>query len=202
MEPRGYKEDLKKIILDMTQKELQNYVSQKGSTKHIENKLDKIIESNIYDIKTNMGNKRIYATILKRGSYQNSYNEIAKIIRAEELFRTKGELIKFAKYLNLEVNQKQSYKVILKKISTHIYDNRSRYSKKYVLYRKDNEDYALEPDKIKSELIESYKSKARNDMNTIARILNIETEESEDAEDIRKKVINYIIKDKLSKIKN
>ena len=47
MEPRGYKEDLKKIILDMTQKELQNYVSQKGSTKHIENKLDKIIESNI-----------------------------------------------------------------------------------------------------------------------------------------------------------
>lgn len=39
-------------------------------------------------------------------------------------------------------------------------------------------------------------------MNTIARILNIETEESEDAEDIRKKVINYIIKDKLSKIKN
>ena len=43
MEPRGYKEDLKKIILDMTQKELQNYVSQKGSTKHIENKLDKII---------------------------------------------------------------------------------------------------------------------------------------------------------------
>ena len=202
MEPRGYKEDLKKIILDMTQKELQNYVSQKGSTKHIENKLDKIIESNIYDIKTNMGNKRIYATILKRGSYQNSFNEIAKIIRAEELFRTKGELIKFAKYLNLEVNQKQSYKVILKKISPHIYDNRSRYSKKYVLYRKDNEDYALEPDKIKSELIESYKSKARNDMNTIARILNIETEESEDAEDIRKKVINYIIKDKLSKIKN
>lgn len=122
MEPRGYKEDLKKIILDMTQKELQNYVSQKGSKKHIENKLDKIIESNIYDIKTNMGNKRIYATILKRGSYQNSFNEIAKIIRAEELFRTKGELIKFAKYLNLEVNQKQSYKVILKKnINTYIW---------------------------------------------------------------------------------
>lgn len=202
MEARDYKEDLKKIILDMAQKELQNYVSQKGSTKHIENKLDKIIESNILEIKKNIDNKKVYATILKKGSYQNSLNEIGKIIRSEELFRSKVELLKFARYLNIEVSPKQSYKVLFKKVATHIYDNRSRYSKKYIIYRKDNEEYALEPEKIRAELVESYKSKAKNDMKTIAKILDIETDEDDGAEDIRKKVINYIIKDKLSKIKN
>ncbi|EPZ55754.1 hypothetical protein H477_3114 [[Clostridium] sordellii ATCC 9714] len=39
-------------------------------------------------------------------------------------------------------------------------------------------------------------------MKSIARILNIETSEDEGAEEIRKKVINCIIKDKLRKIKN
>ncbi|GKZ04548.1 hypothetical protein ANS017_12170 [Paraclostridium bifermentans] len=39
-------------------------------------------------------------------------------------------------------------------------------------------------------------------MKSIAKILNIDTKEEEGAEDIRKKVINCIIKDKLSKIKN
>lgn len=202
MEPKGYKEDIKKIILDMTQKELQNYVSQKGSLKHIEGKLDKIIENNIEAIKQDVGNTRVYATVLKRGSYQESINEIAKMIRNEDIFKTKGELVKFARYLNLEVSQKQSYKLLLKKVSTHIYNNRSKYNEKYVMYRRGAQEYALEPEKIKCELVETYKSKARNDMKAIARILDIKTEEDEGAEDIRKKVINYIIKDKLSKIKN
>ncbi|MGL5507332.1 MAG: hypothetical protein ACRDB0_05455 [Paraclostridium sp.] len=202
MEPKGFKEDLKKMILDMTQKELQNYVSQKGSTKHIEGKLDKIIESNIEEIKQDIGNTRVYTSVLKKGSYQNSINEITKVIKNEEIFKSKGELLKFARYLNLEVNQKQSYKILLKKVSTHIYNNRSRYSKKYIMYKKGTQEYALEPDKIRTQLVESYKSKARNDMKTIAKILDIKTEEYEGAEDIRKKVINYIIKDKLSKIKN
>lgn len=202
MEPKVYKDDFKKMILDMTQKELQNYVSQKGSTKHIEVKIDKIIEANIEEIEKDLGNIRVYTIILKRGSYQENINEVAKLIRSEEILKTKVELLKFAKYLNIEVNPKQSYKLVLKKISNHIYNNKSRYSKKYVIYKKGNEEYALEPYKIRNELVEGYKSKARSDMKTIARILDIKTEENECAEDIRKKVINYIIKDKLSKIKN
>ena len=90
----------------------------------------------------------------------------------------------------------------LKQIANHIYLNKDYYNKKYVYYFKDDNDYVLEPENIKTHLIEEYRSRARNDMKSIARILNIETNESEGAEDIRKKVINCIIKDKLSKIKH
>ncbi|MDU5021913.1 MAG: hypothetical protein E6269_15325, partial [Clostridiales bacterium] len=67
---------------------------------------------------------------------------------------------------------------------------------------KDNNEYLLEPEVIKDKLVEIYRWRARNDMKSIARILNIETSEDEGAEEIRKKVINCIIKDKLRKIKN
>ncbi|WP_219631920.1 hypothetical protein, partial [Burkholderia pseudomallei] len=94
------------------------------------------------------------------------------------------------------------YKILLKKVSTNIYENKDYYNKKYIYYTKKNSTYILEPEKIKNYLIENYKSRARNDMKSIAKILNIDTKEEEGAEDIRKKVINCIIKDKLSKIKN
>ena len=190
MESNEYNERFKKIILDMTQEEFQNYSNNnRGPLKYIEGKIDSIIEDSINDFSEEELVEQIYKRISKKGSYQESISEIGKIIKSEELFKSKGELIKFAKYLNLDINNKQSYKIILKKISSHIYLNKGHYANKYEYY-------------IKDKLVEIYRCRARNDMKSIARILNIETSEDEGAEEIRKKVINCIIKDKLRKIKN
>ena len=86
----------------------------------------------------------------------------------------------------------------MKRISNYIYLNRKEYSEKYVLYRNGDEECILEPEKIKLDLIESYKSKT---MKSIARLLDINVEDEESAEDIRRKVINYIMKEKLTKKK-
>jgi hypothetical protein len=202
VESRGYNEDLRKIILDMTQNELQNSTSNKGALRYIEGKVNSVIDESINEFKDEPEDMQNYKKVIKKGSYQESISDIGKLIKNEELFKSKLELIKFARYLKIEVNKKQSYKAILKKVSNHIYINRDYYKKKYVYYIKDNNEYILEPANIKTYLIENYRSRARNDMKSIAKILNIETDEDEGAEDIRKKVINYIIKDKLIKIKN
>ncbi|MDL0244819.1 hypothetical protein QQO41_17945, partial [Clostridioides difficile] len=81
--------------------------------------------------------------------------------------------------------------------SRYIYYNRSSYAQKYVVFKRGDEEYLLEPEKIKDELISSYRSKTREDMRSIAKLLDIEVEDDYNAEDIRKKVINYIIKEKL-----
>jgi hypothetical protein len=202
VESRGYNEDLRKIILDMTQNELQNSTSNKGALRYIEGKVNSVIDESINEFQDEPEDIKNYKKVIKKGSYQESISDIGKLIKNEELFKSKLELIKFARYLKLEVNKKQSYKAMLKKVSNHIYINRDYYKTKYVYYIKDNNEYILEPENIKTDLIENYRSRARNDMKSIAKILNIETDEDEGAEDIRKKVINYIIKDKLIKIKN
>ena len=202
MESRGYNEDLRKIILDMTQNELQNSTSNKGALRYIEGKVNSVIDESINEFEDESEDIKNYKKVIKKGSYQESISDIGKLIKNEELFKSKLELIKFARYLKLEVNKKQSYKTTLKKVSNHIYINRDYYKTKYVYYVKDDTEYILEPENIKTNLIENYRSRARNDMKSIAKILNIETDEDEGAEDIRKKVINYIIKDKLIKIKN
>ena len=51
----------------------------------------------------------------------------------------------------------------------------------------ESEEYILEPEKIKLDLIESYKSKTREDMKSIARLLDINVEDEDSAEDIREK---------------
>ena len=58
-------------------------------------------------------------------------------------------------------------------ISNYIYLNRKDILKKYIYYSRGNEEYILEPERIKKELIESYKSKTRNDMKSIAKLLDI-----------------------------
>lgn len=199
MESRGYKDDLKSMILDMAHKELENYVSQKGAQKYFEGNVDKVINDYIKKISKYPNAQKTYLKVLKNGAYQENMVSVAKIIRNQELFKTKGELIKFANYLGLNVNPKSSYSQILKKVSKHIYNNRGSYSKKYVFYKRNSQEYVLEPEKIKKELIESYKSKTREDMKSIARLLDIETIDEDSAEDIRKKVINYIIKEKVVK---
>lgn len=199
MESRDYKEDLRNLILDMAHKELEEHVSSKGAQKYFEGNVDKIINDSIQRMSKERSSRSIYSRVIKQGTYQENIVAVAKVIKKEEIFKSKNELVKFARYLGLNVNMKQSYGQILKKVSKHIYSNRNSYSKKYVLYKRGKEEYIIEPEKIKTELIESYRSKTREDMKSIARLLDLQVEEDEGAEDIRKKVINYIIKEKLGK---
>ena len=201
MEERVYKENLKKMILEMAEKEISNYSSQKGVRKYFEVNVDKVINESIKKYSEDISINKLYAKILKRGSSQGNISAVARIIKSEELFKSKNELIKFANYLGINVNAKKSYTQTLKMISNYIYLNRKEYSEKYIYYSRGNEEYILEPERIKKELIESYKSKTRNDMKSIAKLLDINVEEEEDAEDIRKKVINYIMKEKITKKK-
>ena len=137
--------------------------------------------------------------IIKQATYQENMSGVAKVIKKEALFKSKNELVRFAKYLGIDINLKSSYKQIIKKVSKHIYSNRNTYARKYVLYKRGEDEYIIEPEKIKTELVESYRSKTREDMKSIARLLDLDVKEEEGAEDIRKKVINYIIKDRLGK---
>lgn len=201
MEERVYKENLKRMILEMAQDEISNYSSQKGVQKYFEGNIDKIINENIKNYLDDISVNKIYSKILKRGSSQENVQSVAGVIKSEELFKSKNELVKFARYLGINVNAKSSYTQTLKRISNYIYLNRKEYSEKYVLYRNGDEECILEPEKIKLDLIESYKSKTRKDMKSIARLLDINVEDEESAEDIRRKVINYIMKEKLTKKK-
>ena len=201
LEERVYKENLKRMILEMAQDEISNYSSQKGVQKYFEGNIDKIINENIKNYLDDISVNKIYSKILKRGSSQENVQSVARVIKSEELFKSKNELIKFARYLGINVNAKSSYTQTLKRISNYIYLNRKEYSEKYVLYRNGDEECILVPEKIKLDLIESYKSKTRKDMKSIARLLDINVEDEESAEDIRRKVINYIMKEKLTKKK-
>ena len=201
LEERVYKENLKRMILEMAQDEISNYSSQKGVQKYFEGNIDKIINENIKNYLDDISVNKIYSKILKRGSSQENVQSVARVIKSEELFKSKNELIKFARYLGINVNAKSSYTQTLKRLSNYIYLNRKEYSEKYVLYRNGDEECILEPEKIKLDLIESYKSKTRKDMKSIARLLDINVEDEESAEDIRRKVINYIMKEKLTKKK-
>lgn len=201
LEERVYKENLKRMILEMAQDEISNYSSQKGVQKYFEGNIDKIINENIKNYLDDISVNKIYSKILKRGSSQENVQSVARVIKSEELFKSKNQLVKFARYLGINVNAKSSYTQTLKRISNYIYLNRKEYSEKYVLYRNGDEECILEPEKIKLDLIESYKSKTRKDMKSIARLLDINVEDEESAEDIRRKVINYIMKEKLTKKK-
>lgn len=201
MDERGIKKELRDLILDMAQKELDNYVSQKGIKKYFEGNIDKIINENMKKFSQSIEINKVYLRVLKRSSNQDNVSLIARVVKNEDTFKTKNELVKFARYLGLNVNIKQSYNQILRKIANHIYLNKNIYSSKYISYKRGDKEYILEPDKIKEDLIESYKSKTRNDMRNIAKLLDLNTDEEDSAEEIRRKVINYIMKEKISKNK-
>ena len=201
MESRTYKDNFRNLILDMVQQELENYVSQRGTKKYFETNVDKVIDENIKKVRTRKDNENLYLKILTYGSYQDNIVSIGKLIKKQELFKSKQQIYNFARYLNLNVNKKLSYNQMLKIISKYIYDNRDLYSSKYVIYKRANNEYVVEPNVVKEDLIKSYKSKTREEMQTIAKLLDVDINENEGAEDIRKKIINNIIKDKLRKHK-
>ena len=70
MEERVYKENLKRMILEMAQDEISNYSSQKGVQKYFEGNIDKIINENIKNYLDDISVNKIYSKILKRGSSQ------------------------------------------------------------------------------------------------------------------------------------
>ena len=201
MKSRTYKDNFRNLILDMVQQELENYVSQRGAKKYFETNVDKVIDENIKKVRTRKDNENLYLKILTYGSYQDNIVSIGKLIKKQELFKSKQQIYNFARYLNLNVNKKLSYNQMLKIISKYIYDNRDLYSSKYVIYKRANNEYVVEPNVVKEDLIKSYKSKTREEMQTIAKLLDVDINENEGAEDIRKKIINNIIKDKLRKHK-
>ena len=201
MESRTYKDNFRNLILDMIQQELENYVSQRGAKKYFETNVDKVIDENIKKVRTRKDNENLYLKILTYGSYQDNIVSIGKLIKKQELFKSKQQIYNFARYLNLNVNKRLSYNQMLKIISKYIYDNRDLYSSKYVIYKRANNEYVVEPNVVKEDLIKSYKSKTREEMQTIAKLLDVDINENEGAEDIRKKIINNIIKDKLRKHK-
>ena len=201
MESRTYKDNFRNLILDMVQQELENYVSQRGAKKYFETNVDKVIDENIKKVRTRKDNENLYLKILTYGSYQDNIVSIGKLIKKQELFKSKQQIYNFARYLNLNVNKKLSYNQMLKIISKYIYDNRDLYSSKYVIYKRANNEYVVEPNVVKEDLIKSYKSKTREEMQTIAKLLDVDINENEGAEDIRKKIINNIIKDQLRKHK-
>ncbi|MFR2571703.1 MAG: hypothetical protein ACLS90_08500 [Clostridia bacterium] len=173
----------------------------KGAKKYFETNVDKVIDENIQKVRTRKDNQNLYLKILTYGSYQDNIVSIGKLIKKQELFKSKQQIYNFARYLNLNVNKKLSYNQMLKIISKYIYDNRDLYSSKYVIYKRANNEYVVEPNVVKEDLIKSYKSKTREEMQTIAKLLDVDINENEGAEDIRKKIINNIIKDKLRKHK-
>ncbi|MGL5694716.1 MAG: hypothetical protein ACRCXA_11605 [Peptostreptococcaceae bacterium] len=199
MESKKNRDDLKSLILDMARKELESNSSSKGASKYFEGNIDKVINNNIKDMTRDNNLDVVYAKVLSKGSTQDNVMMISKLIKKEEIFKSKNELIRFSRFIGMNVNAKSSYSQILKRVSKHIYMNKNVYARKYVLYTRGNKEYVLEPEKLKNELVESYKSKTREDMKSIAKLLSLKVDEEEGAEDIRKKVINYIIKEKLGK---
>ena len=127
LEERVYKENLKRMILEMAQDEISNYSSQKGVQKYFEGNIDKIINENIKNYLDDISVNKIYSKILKRGSSQENVQSVARVIKSEELFKSKNELVKFARYLGINVNAKSSYTQTLKRISNYIYLNRKEY---------------------------------------------------------------------------
>ena len=106
MESRYYKDDLKDMILDMAHKEIENYVSQKGAQKYFEGNVDKVINNYIKKISRDSNVHRTYLKVLKNGAYQENMASVAKMIRNQELLKSKTESIKFANYWGVGVNHK------------------------------------------------------------------------------------------------
>ena len=121
MESRTYKDNFRNLILDMVQQELENYVSQRGAKKYFETNVDKVIDENIKKVRTRKDNENLYLKILTYGSYQDNIVSIGKLIKKQELFKSKQQIYNFARYLNLNVNKKLSYNQMLKIISKYIY---------------------------------------------------------------------------------
>jgi len=196
LDERGYRENIQKLVFSLLDKEVNNFISQKGLHKYLNGNLDKIINKNLNSL---MGNERVYLRVLKRSSEQLRINSVAKIIKNEKILREKKELIEFARYLKINISNKSSYTQVLKKVTKYIYQNRQNYSNKYVFYKRGEQEYILKPHLIKDEILKDYKQKTKNDILSVAKTLNVEVDENLKTEEIRKEIIKSIVKEKIKR---
>lgn len=197
MDERRYKENLKKIILEMAESEMNNAKNKKNIRKYCESNLDRVVEK-VLD-KMDLESEIIYLKILKKASEKEKLSVIIRFLKSQSVLRSRKQIVEFAKYLDIELKSSYSYNQIIVKVAKNIYLNKNMCSRNYAYYRKDNKDYVLEVDKVKDELIKEYKLKTKNDILSISKIVGIEIDENENLESIRRKIINHIIKEKLKK---
>ena len=74
-------------------------------TIYFETNVDKVIDENIKKVRTRKDNENLYLKILTYGSYQDNIVSIGKLIKKQELFKSKQQIYNFARYLNLNVNK-------------------------------------------------------------------------------------------------
>jgi hypothetical protein len=195
----NYKQDLKNVLMDLAQKELQNYVAKKGTLKYVEENVDKVINKNLKKLSKSLNTNNVYDKLIERCAYQDNIHDIMRIIRNEKHLRSKSEIIKLARYLNINVTSKNSYKIITKKIAHHIHRQRDHIIRGYSFYEERGIDRVLDPEEIRSELINEYKSKEREKLETIANSFDMDVYEDENEEELKRRIISYIIKEKIRK---
>jgi hypothetical protein len=195
----NYKKDLKNILMELAQKELQSYVAKKGTLKYVEQNVDKVINQNLKKLSKSLNTNNVYDRLIEKCAYQDNIHDIMRIIRNEKHLRSKSEIIKLAKYLNISVTNKNSYKIITKKIAHHIHRKRDHIIRGYSLYEERGIDRVLDPEEIRYELINEYKSKQRESLESVANSFDIDVYEDESEEDLKRRIISYIIKEKIRK---
>jgi len=195
----NFKKELQNILMELAQKELQSYVAKKGTLKYVEENVDKVINQNLKKLSKSLNTNRVYDRLIEKCAYQDSIQDIVKIIKNEKSLRSKSEIFKLAKYLNIGVTNKNSYKVVVRKIAHHIYKQRDHIIRGYSFYEERGENVLLDPEEIRHELINEYKSKQREGLESVANAFDIGVYEDESEEDLRRRIIGYIIKEKIKK---
>ena len=195
----NFKKEIKNLLMDLAQKELQGYVSKKGTIKYVESNVDKIINDNIKKLSKSLNSNKVYDRLIEKCAYQDNVHEIMRIIRSEKNLRSKSEIIKLAKYLNISVTGKSSYKVLVKRISHHIYKQRDYIIRGYSVYEERGESTLLNPSEIRNQVINEYKSKQRENLESVANLFDIGVYEDESEEELRKRIVSYIVKEKIRK---
>jgi elongation factor P--beta-lysine ligase len=193
------KQELKNMLMNLAQKELQSYVAKKGTLKYVEQNVDKVITQNLKKLSKSLNTNPVYDRLIEKCAYQDSLQDIMRIIRNEKHLRSKAEIMKLAKYLNISVNHKNSYKILTRKIANHIYKQRDHIIRGYSFYEERGIDKVLDPEEIRYELINEYKSKQREGLESVAHSFNIDVYEDESEEDLKRRIISYIIKEKIRK---
>lgn len=195
MDERRYKENLKKTILEMAESEINNTKNKKNIRKYCESNLDRIVEKVLY--KMDLESEIIYLKILKKASEKEKLSVIIRFLKSQSILRSRKQMVDFSRYLDIKLKSSYSYNQMVVKVAKYIYLNKNMCSRNYAYYRKGNKDYVLEIDKVKDELIKEYKLKTKNDILAISKIIGVEIDENENLEDIRRRLINHIIKEKL-----
>lgn len=200
MERRNnYKHELKNLLLQFTQKELESYLAKKGTIKYVEHNVDKVIHQNLKKLSNSLNTNKVYDRLIEKCAYQDSIHDIIRIIRNEKHLRSRAEIIKLAKYLNIQVTHKTSYKIVVRKVAHHIHKHRDHIIRGYSLYEERGGNLPLDTEEIRYELINEYKSKKRENLESVAKLFDVDVYEDESEEELRRRVISYIINEKIRK---